>query len=313
MSMSQERPKSLLEASRLPDPNPIVPSLRELILLEGRAMRSKRATLNIRSMDSGRSLSRFKGRGMEYDESRPYAPGDDVRALDWRVTARTGRPHTKLYRDERDRPLILSIDYRQSMWFGTRGMFKSALAARLTALLAWRAHAGGERVGHQLFSEEGLQETPPEGGRIAVLKILKSLVDSAYAREKMGSGDALGLALESLPRHARPGCLIRILSDFKGLETQSEKSLRRLTRHANLEFLIIQDPMESCIPLGRHHFSDGQNDFEVNVDRGFQIDFESRFLARQEHIRQIARKLGIRAHWMRTDESIASIEARVFG
>ena len=248
---------------------------------------------------------------MEYDESRLYTPGDDIRALDWRVTARTGRTHTKLYRDERDRPVILSVDYRHSMYFGTRTMFKSALAIRLAAVLAWRAYAHGDRVGHQLFAENGLLEAAPELGRSAVLKTLKSLVDGPGSNTGNLEGDPLTLAFERLPRHARPGCLIQILSDFRGLETLNENSITHLTRHASVEFLMIQDPLESWIPLGKHRFSDGQKDYEINVDPRFQADFEKQFSSRVEHIRKLARKFNIRIHTIRTDDPLTSIEAKI--
>lgn len=295
----------------LADPNPIVPSLRELIQLEGRAGRIKSAPRSAQSVESGRTLSKIKGRGMEYDESRPYAPGDDVRALDWRVTARTGRPHTKLYRDERDRPVILSVDYRGSMWFGTRAMFKSALAARLAALFAWHAHAHGDRVGYQVFSERGLCESPPESGRAAVLKTLKALVDHTPNTRLMLPEDLLKLALEKLHQHAKPGCLIRILSDFRGLGTAEEQALSRLGRRANLELLLIQDPLEASIPLGRHRFSNGQSELEIDVDHPFQTDYHSRFKARQSHLEQLGRKLNARTHFLMTNDPITRAEGKI--
>ena len=115
------------------------PSLEELIALSRPAGGLRLARPTARALQSGQYFSRFKGRGMEFDETRLYTPGDDVRHLDWRVTARTGKAHTKLFREERERPVFLSVDYRASMFFATRGMYKSALAARLAALIAWSA------------------------------------------------------------------------------------------------------------------------------------------------------------------------------
>ena len=130
----------------------VQPDLRDLMSLARAAMhlpgwhdRAKRQT-------QGAYLSALRGRGMEYDESRPYQAGDDIRTLDWLVTARTGKPHTKLFREERERPVIVAVDYRPAMFFATQGSFKSVQAARCAALLAWRAAQQGDRLGGFIFS-----------------------------------------------------------------------------------------------------------------------------------------------------------------
>ncbi|MGF1528710.1 MAG: DUF58 domain-containing protein, partial [Candidatus Competibacterales bacterium] len=119
--------------------------------------------------------SRFRGRGMDFQESRVYQPGDDIRTMDWRVTARTGRPHTKLYTEERERPVFCLVDFSPSMFFGSRRMFKSVAAAKLAALIAWATVAGGDRVGGFLFGGGEHLEFPPRGGRRGVLPLLQGL------------------------------------------------------------------------------------------------------------------------------------------
>ncbi len=96
---------------------------------------------------AGNRQSRFRGRGIDFQESRNYQPGDDIRTMDWRVTARTGRPHTKVFQEERERPIIIVIDCNPSMFFGTRVAFKAVIAARLAALIAWAAIRNGDRIG----------------------------------------------------------------------------------------------------------------------------------------------------------------------
>lgn len=116
------------------DPDAVVrPTLDDLIRLNQPAKSIELARSTARALQSGQYFSAFKGRGMEFDESRPYAHGDDIRSLDWRVTARTGKVHTKLFREERERPVFLSVDLRSPMFFATRGLFKSVLATRLAA------------------------------------------------------------------------------------------------------------------------------------------------------------------------------------
>ena len=117
------------------------------------------ASLSSRVGRSGIRVSRIRGRGMEYSESRIYLPGDDIRRIDWRVTARTGRPHTKLFHEERDRPVLFVVDLGAHMRFGTRGAFKSVVAAEAASLLAWAAAENGDRVGG-LVPGGGLRPSP---------------------------------------------------------------------------------------------------------------------------------------------------------
>ncbi|MGR8999333.1 MAG: DUF58 domain-containing protein, partial [Gammaproteobacteria bacterium] len=151
-------------------------SLKSLIDLAKPAASLNLQHLSIRSRQSGGYVSRFKGRGMEFDETRLYQPGDDIRSIDWRVTARSGKTHTKMFREERERPVFISVDNRLAMHFATRGVFKSVLAAKLAGLLAWAADYHGDRIGGQLFSEHECREIKPQNGRHAVLRFLNALV-----------------------------------------------------------------------------------------------------------------------------------------
>ncbi|MDD5114985.1 MAG: DUF58 domain-containing protein, partial [Methylobacter sp.] len=143
-------------------------SLKTLINLAGPAASLNLQPASIRSRQSGGYVSRFKGRGMEFDETRLYQPGDDIRSIDWRVTARTGKTHTKLFREERERPVFIAVDDRAAMHFATRGVFKSVLAAKLAGLLAWTAQHHGDRMGGQIFSDNSCRELKPQNGRHAV-------------------------------------------------------------------------------------------------------------------------------------------------
>ncbi|HEY6130551.1 MAG TPA: DUF58 domain-containing protein, partial [Halioglobus sp.] len=136
--------------------------LNELIALRFPAQqiklgRRKRALNSL----AGPIKSNFRGRGIDFEEVRSYQPGDDIRTIDWRVTARTGSAHTKLFREERERPVMVVIDQRGSMFFGSTHCFKSVLAAQLASLLAWSALHGGDRVGGLVFNDEGHQEIRP--------------------------------------------------------------------------------------------------------------------------------------------------------
>jgi uncharacterized protein (DUF58 family) len=189
-------------------------SLRDLLALRGEAGRLDLVTRGkILATRSGGHLSRFRGRGMEFDESRVYQPGDDARNMDWRVTARAGTPHVKLFREERERPLWLLVDQGPSMRFGTRVAFKSVVAAQAAALLAWAAADRGDRVGGLVFDEQGRFEHRPAARTQGLLPLLQALAGGGRAAGVAGLGD-VAAAADQLVHLARPGSLIFILSDF---------------------------------------------------------------------------------------------------
>ncbi|MGZ8219923.1 DUF58 domain-containing protein [Methylomagnum sp.] len=287
-----------------PDNNPIRPTLDELIRLSQPAAGLSLTRPTVRALQSGQYLSAFKGRGMEFDETRPYAQGDDVRNLDWRVMARTGKAHTKLFREERERPVFLTVDYRAAMFFATRGMYKSALAARLAALIAWSARRHGDRIGGQIFSEAGRVEFKPDHGHKAVLRLLKALVDSAQpAAAEAGSPEAaLENALISLPRHARPGSLAFVFSDFRHLNAAGEAALGRLARHCDGVLVMTFDSLEQHLPLGRHRYSHAGRDVVVDADPRTADEYERRFKARYQQVCGLANRHGLRFVFCNTIE-----------
>jgi uncharacterized protein (DUF58 family) len=202
--------------------------------------------------DGGNRLSLFKGRGMEFAETRPYQPGDDVRQIDWRVTARTGRPHTKLYREERERPVMTWVDLRAHMFFATRGMFKSAMAVRLTALVAWAAHAHGDRIGGCVTGTAGESILEPDRGRHGVLRFLRALEQGcAYdpcKRTSILSAVDVSRSLLSLRRTVRPGTIVFLVSDFHDLLVETADLLASLGPHCDLTLCCIHDPLEAELP-----------------------------------------------------------------
>ncbi|MGZ4958543.1 MAG: DUF58 domain-containing protein [Methylomonas sp.] len=250
---------------------------------------------NIRASQSGNYLSHLKGRGMAFDETRLYQPGDDVRRIDWRVTARTDKPHSKVFREERERPLFISVDYRSTMAFATRGVFKSVQAARLAGLLAWAAQRQGDRIGGQIFGDGGCQELKPRTGKIALLRFLNALVAPSYSAENVNS---LEKVLTRLLHHAHPGSQVFILSDFRGLNAEAENHLANLARHCDVVLVQIADPLESHLPgKGHYRFTDGEH--EVMIDSGNArrlLEYQQRFQSRQEHLQHLCRKL--RMSWL---------------
>ena len=221
----------------------------------------------------GPYLTKLKGRGMEFAEARPYQPGDDVRHIDWRVTARTVRTHTKLYREERERPVMLVLDQCRQMFFGSRKRLKSVQASRIAALMGWRALLRGDRVGAILFSEKLHYEFRPRGDRRHYLRLLSKFMTehnriADEMKDDQWSFDSKYRFNEALirVRHVvQPGSLVYIFSDFSSFNEECRKQMFQLSKHNQLEVYLLSDPLEKEAPsFGTYVMSDGKSNAWIN-------------------------------------------------
>jgi uncharacterized protein (DUF58 family) len=267
-------------------------SLKTLIDLAKPAFGLNLHRLTIRAQQSGGYLSAFKGRGMEFDETRLYQPGDDIRSIDWRVTARTGKTHTKLFREEREKPVFISVDNRPTMQFATRGVFKSVQAKKLAALLAWIASQKGDRIGGQIFSQSSCRELKPQNGKHSVLHFLNALV---IADQIADSDFTLSQALTRLSQHTRPGSLVYIISDFRGLDNQAENNLIKLSEHCDVVLIFVYDPLEKRLPKqGRYCFTDDQRKVVIDTsDKHKLANYRLHFEERLRKLKCIALRRGL--------------------
>ena len=255
----------------------------------------------IASARGGSHLSSFRGRGMEYEESRRYQPGDDIRSIDWRVTARSGTTHTKLYRDERERPVLIWLDYRAAMFFATVGSFKSVHAARSAALLAWVAQQNGDRVGGLIFNDEMHHEYKPRRGRQSMLALLQSAGNpSQWQLPGSTQTDSVSLeqALLRLQRLAKPGSLLFLVSDFRGIANHPNDPCRqlllRLADHCELLLHQIYDPLEQALPgRGRYPATDGNRQFLLQLSADQQRHYREEFDQRQAALLGIAARSNV--------------------
>jgi uncharacterized protein (DUF58 family) len=271
----------------------------------------------VRVATSGGHLSPYKGRGVEFDESRPYQAGDDLRTIDWRVTARTGKPHTKVFREERNRPVFVWLDLRRSMLFATRGEFKGVRAAEMAALIAWSAVAHGDRLGGLVFSESRHQELRPALGSRAALRLLQAICTDSFWSPPEASGSAeidAEHALQRLTRVARPGSLIFLLSDFRRLGADATRHLRQLAGHCDLLLVNFFDPVEAELPPpGRYRIQSAGRSFSIDTrDAGARRRYEERFAARREALKALARTPGIRTIDCTTDTEPRSVLTQQF-
>ncbi len=249
----------------------------------------------IMAQQSGDYQSPFRGRGMEFDESRLYQPGDDIRNIDWLVTARTGKPHTKLFREERERPVFLWVDLGSSMFFATRGKFKSVQASRLASLLAWSAVHHGDRVGGVIFGDSIHHELKPYRGKTGALKLINQLVNHpAWQDQAVQKRDrsAIGKALIRLRRVAKPGSLIFLLSDFRNFDEIAESQLIRLARHNDVVMILVYDNLERNLPpAGLYRVSDGTDELMLDTfDRSKAVQYSQRFEQHMSHLTQLSIK-----------------------
>lgn len=248
----------------------------------------------ILARQSGNYQSAFKGRGMEFDESRLYQPGDDIRNIDWRVTARTGKTHTKLFREERERPVFIWVDLRAPMFFATRGRFKSVMASYIASLLAWAANHHGDRIGGVIFSEDNHHELKPHRGKIGVLRFINKLVEHPSWQEPWrGQADreSLGRELIRLRRVTRPGSLICLISDFRYMTESDETQILRLSKHNDVILIYIHDLLEESLPQGgQYRISDGENDMSIDTgNRDYINTYQQRYQQHRERLQRMSR------------------------
>ncbi|TQV80994.1 DUF58 domain-containing protein [Exilibacterium tricleocarpae] len=247
---------------------------------------------------SGQVRTRFRGRGMEFEEVRPYQPGDDIRSIDWRVTARTQAAYTKLYREERERPVFVWVDQRAPMFFGSRGCFKSVLAAHLASLLGWAALNNSDRIGAQVFGDRDHHDIRPRRSKHALLELIHQLHESNH-RLHTPVAPAGGKRLEDMLADARrvskPGSAVFLISDFHDFTRACEEQLFQLARHTDITLFALADPLESRLPdTTRLTVSDGQRRLPVDTaDPQLAQAFSQRYQQRRRALQKTCAALAV--------------------
>ena len=262
----------------------------------------------ISATHAGDYQSAFKGRGMEYDESRLYQAGDDIRNIDWRVTARTGKAHTKLFCEERERPVHIWVDFRAPMFFATRGKFKAVIAAELASLFAWTANRQGDRVGGVVFSDSIHHELKPQRGKSAVLRLIKYMVEHpAWQQMDVIEQQQQGMlhSLINLRRMTRPGSLVILLSDFRGFDEESRSHLIRLRQHNELIMVHIYDWLEEFLPpAGNYRISNGEKELVFDThNKNLVNQHAQKFKSHQNYLLKTARTCHANFLTCRTEDS----------
>jgi uncharacterized protein (DUF58 family) len=279
----------------------------------------------IHSILAGRHASRLRGRGLNFEEIRRYLPGDDVRNIDWKVTARVQKPHVRVYTEEKDRPALLVVDQRMSMFFGSRRALKSVVAAEAAALAAWRVLSMGDRVGAIVFGDEEVTEIRPHRSQERVMQILRTVVkrnhelnvtesDAAKPRRSANAAN-FNAALQSALRVAHHDFLVVLITDGFGADDESVRLVTSICEHNDVMTLFIYDPLEDQLPdAGRVVISEADSQLEVDTSdaklrRLFHGDFQQRF----EWIRDISRIRSIPLLPIETGHGVAEQVRKLLG
>lgn len=278
--------------------------LRQVKLLELRT----RGLVN--SLFTGEYHSVFKGQGMEFSEVREYQPGDEVRIIDWNVTARMAHPYVKRYVEERELTVMVAVDLSGSERFGTVSRFKSELATELSAVLAMSAIRNNDRVGALLFTDRVEHVVQPGKGRRHVLRLIRDLL--AYQPE--GRGTNIALTTDYLGRMLPNRAIIFIISDFE--DDELERPLTLLSQRHDVVAISIEDPREIVLPdVGVARFVDPESGATVSVDTSdprVREHFERSVHAERDAHRRLFRRLAIDEIAVRTDQSYVEPLLRFF-
>lgn len=307
-------------------------SIEELILYQSKtALINLAARKQLHGKMSGNYLARSKGRGMEFDEVRHYQTGDDIRAIDWRVTARTGKTHTKLFREEIERPVLIATDLSQSMLFGSQLLFKSIQAAHLASLVAWHAKGRGDRIGGIVFSETSHNELKPRSRKEGVLHYLHALtaIHSESHQNTFSKATSLSANVEELSINgiaasvvnafeencarirqlAKPGSLVYLITDGQCITQESIRHLSQITRHCELVVCLVSDLLENELPKSTSKtkvaVTDGVNRQSLVLgDKKVAKKYQQQALQRSSALKEVLEKSGARIQYFHSGDSL---------
>jgi len=276
--------------------NPTHVALDELLALSAVAHGASLAR-NRRSpaLRSGGHASRWRGRGVDFRESRIYLPGDEIRHMDWRVTARSGKPHTKVFQEEREQGLLFVMDQNPGMRFGTKVRFKNVQAARAAALLAWMASANGDRVGALGFGGGINGEVKPAGGRRGVLRVLRALRDWDAGADP-ARNEPLSFGLARVRRLLRPGMRMILMTDGFSADAEAAQLLPQLAGRHEISVVLLRDALElHAPPPGRYavHLGSAHRVLDFG-DSSVRAAWTKRFADARERLRDECRRAGVR-------------------
>ncbi|GAB5401975.1 MAG: DUF58 domain-containing protein [Aureliella sp.] len=250
----------------------------------------------VSSLLSGKHTSRLRGRGLTFEELRGYRPGDDIRSIDWRATARLRKPHVRVYSEERERPVLLLVDQRSTMFFGSRRTTKATAATELAALAAWATLDAGDRVGAIIFGDDEIVEIRPRRSRENVLRICHELVrlNRMLSATSQATPGVFNDALKRAVNVAKHDHLVVLATDYHGSDAQTHRHATMLARHNDVLATLVYDPLGASFPaFGEGDVTDATHQVALKLTRGFNERFQRKFLDRADEIRSQLRSIRI--------------------
>jgi len=240
----------------------------------------------VRSILGGKHASKLRGRGLDFEEVRNYVPGDDIRNIDWKVTARTQKTHSRVYSEEKEKPALIVVDQSKSMFFGSQRKTKAVVAAELAALAAFRVLKEGDRVGGVIFADQGIDVIFPKRDRKNILRFLEKIVQrnrELIDSEPVEFDKALPFAMGKVKNIVTHDFMVIVISDFQRYNPELIKFLTRIAQHNDLILAKVFDPMEKEIPSTKLIAGDGKKQLSLDgknkalrdkFERVFEQDFE---------------------------------------
>jgi uncharacterized protein (DUF58 family) len=286
-------------------------SLPELIKLRGNAIHFPLTGINKWLTHTGQTLTHMRGRGVEFDATREYQAGDDIRSMAWRVTARSLKPHIKVYHEEKERPVWLAMDLSPSLYFGTRCMFKSVSSIRQATMLGWSFLLKRERIGALIASEHKMQVYRPHSDERHFLTILHALSECSRLHPAFDQNNYLHNLLLTLQQQARAGNLIYILSDFFQFDGEIQKLIVHIAQRAQVILTFVYDPFEAEPPPPYQYvLTDGQQKVLFNMDNlQSRLEYQQQFEMKKNNLIAFSRQHNIGLHILRTDQQQEGITA----
>ncbi|MGD8111666.1 DUF58 domain-containing protein [Vibrio sp. NTOU-M3] len=293
-----------------PHANGVTLSLDELLYYKQQSVQWLPPAKSLWSQMLGQHQSRQLGRGMDFAEVRQYQVGDDIRSIDWRVTARTGKPHTKLFTEEREKPVVLFIDLSPSMIFGSTLMLKSVIAAHMAALIAWLSVTQKDRIGAVIDTGYELVEIKPTSRSKGALALLQQLINhhnQVLQRPSPEQAHSFSNALEALNRMCPKGSEIILISDFVRLSELQQPMLTRLRQHNRVRLVHISDPLEhgQTTFRGVEQVTDKQTTQWLDFSsRQTRQRIEQAFDAKQQSLKDFALSIGVSYTSLNSDQTL---------
>jgi uncharacterized protein (DUF58 family) len=274
----------------------------------------------IHSLLSGRYASRLRGRGLNFEELKQYQAGDDIRTMDWKVTARTRKPHVRVYTEERDRTVLLLVDQRIHMFFGSRERMKSVVAAEAAALGAWRALGIGDRVGAIVFNDQKIEEIRPQRSNVTVMQILQKIErmnrDLRADTQAPSNPGQLNTVLNKAHRLAKHDTLVVMITDGQGVDDDTTRITAQLAHHNDVLGMLLYDPLRESPQPGRGPLvaTDGRLQMELNFhDQKLLERIAADYRHELDHIRTMLRKISAPLLPISTAEDVVDQIRRLIG